>query len=79
MEKESKADKPGITNKDLVESLLLISEASKTLALEVMLLPKNEEAEGGGENGTEPNNSQQKIQSQQKWYLVELPTQHPIK
>jgi len=58
MEKESKADKPGITNKDLVESLLLISEASKTLALEVMLLPKNEEAKGGGEDGTEPNNSQ---------------------
>jgi hypothetical protein len=58
MEKESKADKPGITNKDLVESLLLISEASKTLALEIMLLPKNEEAEGGGENGIEPNNSQ---------------------
>jgi len=58
MEKESKADKPGITNKDLVESLLLISEASKTLALEIMLLPKNEEVKGGGENGTEPNNSQ---------------------
>ena len=58
MEKESKADKPDITNKDLVESLLLISEASKTLALEIMLLPKNEEVEGGGENGTEPNNSQ---------------------
>ena len=58
MEKESKADKPGITNKDLVESLLLISEASKTLALEIMLLPKNEEAKGGGENGTESNNSQ---------------------
>lgn len=58
MEKESKADKPGITNKDLVESLLLISEASKTLALEIMLLPKNEEAEGGDENGTKPNNSQ---------------------
>ena len=58
MEKESKADKPGITNKDLVESLLLISEASKTLELEIMLLPKNEEVEGGGENGTEPNNSQ---------------------
>ena len=58
MEKESKADKPSITNKDLIESLLLISEASKTLALEIMLLPKNEEVEGGGENGTEPNNSQ---------------------
>jgi len=58
MEKESKADKPGITNKDLVESLLLISEASKTLALEIMLLPKDEAAKGGGENGTEPNNSQ---------------------
>lgn len=58
MEKESKADKPGITNKDLVESLLLISEASKTLALEIMLLTKNEEVEGSSENGTEPNNSQ---------------------
>jgi len=58
MEKEPKADKAGITNKDLVESLLLISEASKTLALEVMLLPKDEAAKGGDENGTESNNSQ---------------------
>lgn len=58
MEKESKADKPGITNKDLVESLLLISEASKTLALEIMLLPKPKEVKGGDNDGTVTNKPQ---------------------
>jgi len=58
MKKEPKADKAGITNKDLVESLLLISEASKTLALEVMLLPKDEAAKGGDVDGTGTNDTQ---------------------
>lgn len=46
MQKEKKPNKPYLTDKDLVETLLLISETSKTLALEVMLLP--DEAEGNG-------------------------------
>ncbi|MGE4320632.1 MAG: hypothetical protein AB7E61_04175 [Acholeplasmataceae bacterium] len=46
MKKEPKADKPYLTDKDLVETLLLISETTKTLALEVMLLPEEKNKEG---------------------------------
>lgn len=47
MKKEPKADKPYLTAKDLIEALLLISETTKTLALEVMLLPEEMNNEGG--------------------------------
>ncbi len=47
MQKETSAkNKPFLTDKDLIEALLLISETSKMLALEVMLLPE-EETKGG--------------------------------
>ncbi|MFA5720114.1 MAG: hypothetical protein WC939_03550 [Acholeplasmataceae bacterium] len=52
MKKESKPKNENITNQEIVESLLLISEASKTLALEIMLLPKPKEVKGGDNNGT---------------------------
>ena len=48
MKQEMKANKPLLTDKDLVETLLLISETSKTLALEVMLSPKNTDGKEGG-------------------------------
>ncbi len=48
MKKEPKADKPYLTDKDLVETLLLISETTKTLALEVMLLPEEMDSKEGG-------------------------------
>lgn len=47
MKKEK--EKPHLTDKDLVEGLLLISETSKALAMEVMLLPKEKE-EGGNQD-----------------------------
>jgi len=40
MKKEEVGKKPYLTDKDLTEALLLISETAKTLALEVMLLPE---------------------------------------
>lgn len=46
MSKEQKDGKKTLTDKDLVDALLLISEASKTLALEVMLLPEEKNKEG---------------------------------
>ena len=62
MKKEKKPIKPFLTDKDLVEALLLISEATKTLALEVMLLPQETKAEGGTDDVTNPNDTQQKVQ-----------------
>lgn len=53
MEKEAQKSKKSLTDKDLVETLMLISETSKTLAVEVML----QEEGGGDKNGTEPDNS----------------------
>jgi len=47
MQKEKTANKPYLTDKDLVETLLLISETTKTLALEVMLLPEETNNERG--------------------------------
>jgi hypothetical protein len=58
MQKEKKANKPYLTDKDLVETLLLISETSKTLALEVMLLPDEAEVSGGEDDVTKSNDSQ---------------------
>lgn len=49
MKETPKANKPHLTDKDLVESLLLISETTKTLALEVMLLPEEADSNEGGE------------------------------
>ena len=62
MKKEKKPIKPFLTDKDLVEALLLISEATKTLALEVMLLPEETKEEGGTDDVTNPDNTQQKVQ-----------------
>ena len=58
MQKEKKANKPYLTDKDLVETLLLISETSKTLALEVMLLPEETDGNGGEDNGKKSDDSQ---------------------
>jgi hypothetical protein len=46
MSKEQNEGKKTLTDKDLVDALLLISETSKTLAMEVML----QEDEGGKDN-----------------------------
>lgn len=62
MKKEKKPIKPFLTDKDLVEALLLISEATKTLALEVMLLPEETKEEGGTDDVSNPNDTQQKVQ-----------------
>ena len=58
--KETKPNKPQFTDKDLVETLLLISETSKTLALEVMLSPKKktDSKEGGIKDVKKSNSSQ---------------------
>ena len=54
--RELKSNKPNLTDKDLVETLLLISETSKTLALEVMLYPnKKDRKEGGKDSVKQPN------------------------
>jgi len=58
MQKEKPANKTYLTDKDLVETLLLISETTKTLALEVMLLPEETKNEGGKEDVKKPDNSQ---------------------
>jgi len=62
MKKEKKPIKPFLTDKDLVEALLLISETTKTLALEVMLLPEETENNGGKEDVSKPDDTQQKVQ-----------------
>ena len=51
MSKERNDGKKTLTDKDLVDALLLISEASKTLAMEVML----QEDEGGKDNVEKSN------------------------
>jgi hypothetical protein len=58
MQKEKPANKTYLTDKDLVETLLLISETTKTLALEVMLLPEETNNEGGKEDVKKPDDSQ---------------------
>jgi len=58
MQKEKNAKKPYLTDKDLVETLLLISETTKTLALEVMLLPEETSTEGGKEDDKKSDDSQ---------------------
>lgn len=62
MSKEHKENNLIVTDEDVIEALLLISEASKTLALEVMLLPKDQ-SKGGDEDGEKSNDTQQEIQS----------------
>jgi len=59
MKKERKADKPYLTDKDLVETLLLISETTKTLALEVMLLPEEMDSKEGGITDVKKSNDSQ--------------------
>jgi hypothetical protein len=59
MKKEPKADKPYLTDKDLVETLLLISETTKTLALEVMLLPEESDSKEGGITDVKKSNDSQ--------------------
>ncbi len=61
MSKEHKENNLRVTDEDIIEALLLISEASKTLALEVMLLPKDQSSKGGDENGEKSNDTQQEI------------------
>lgn len=58
MHKEKTANKPYLTDKDLVETLLLISETTKTLALEVMLLPDETKNEGGKDDVKKSDDSQ---------------------
>jgi hypothetical protein len=58
MQKEKPANKPYLTDKDLVETLLLISETTKTLALEVMLLPEETSNQGGKDDVKKPDDSQ---------------------
>jgi len=58
MPKEKTANKPYLTDKDLVETLLLISETTKTLALEVMLLPQETSNEGGKDDVKKSDDSQ---------------------
>jgi hypothetical protein len=58
MQKEKPANKPYLTGKDLVETLLLISETTKTLALEVMLLPEETNNEGGKDDVKKLDDSQ---------------------
>ena len=57
MKKEPTDKKPYLTDKDLTEALLLISETAKTLALEVMLLPEDT-SEGDEKDAKKSNNSQ---------------------
>jgi len=57
--KETKPNKPQLTDKDLVEALLLISETSKTLALEVMLSPDKTDSKEGGIKDVKKSNSSQ--------------------
>jgi hypothetical protein len=59
MKKEPKDDKPYLTDKDLVETLLLISETTKTLALEVMLLPEEMDSKEGGITDVKKSNDSQ--------------------
>ena len=58
MTKEKSANKPYLTDKDLVETLLLISETTKTLALEVMLLPEETSNQGGKDDVKKSDDSQ---------------------
>ena len=58
MKKETVANKPYLTDKDLVETLLLISETTKTLALEVMLLPEEADGNGGKDDVKKSDDSQ---------------------
>lgn len=53
MKKESENGETEITNEEIVETLLIISEASKALALEVMLIPDGKQSIGGGKNDKE--------------------------
>lgn len=57
MEKDPKDKDKSLTNKDLVETLLLISETSKVLAQEIMLTPKDKPDKGGDESGKQSNGS----------------------
>ena len=58
MQRDKPANKPYLTDKDLVETLLLISETTKTLALEVMLLPEETDVNGGKDDVKKPDDSQ---------------------
>ena len=58
MQREKPAKKPYLTDKDLVETLMLISETTKTLALEVMLLPEETDGNGGKDDVKKSDDSQ---------------------
>ena len=57
MEKDPKDKDKSLTSKDLVETLLLISETSKVLAQEIMLTPKDKPDKGGYKDGDKPDNT----------------------
>jgi len=59
MKKETGISKPFLTDKDLAEALLLISDTAKTLALEVMLLPEETNKKEGDEKDVKKSNSSQ--------------------
>ncbi len=54
-------EKPFITSEELVESLLLVSEATKALAQEVMLIPKADEKGGVKEDGNNSNKTLEEV------------------
>ena len=58
MQRDKPTKKPYLTDKDLVETLMLISETTKTLALEVMLLPEETEGNGGKNDVKKSDDSQ---------------------
>ena len=59
MKKETVVSKLFLTDKDLAEALLLISETAKTLALEVMLLPEETNKKEGDEKNVKKSNRSQ--------------------
>jgi hypothetical protein len=61
MKEKPKADKPFLTDKELVDTLLLISETTKSLAQEVMLLPEDSDGNGGEEDVEKTNVPQPKV------------------
>ena len=58
MQRNKPVKNPYLTDKDLVETLMLISETTKTLALEVMLLPEETEGNGGIDDVKKSDDSQ---------------------
>ena len=58
MQRDKPTKKPYLTDKDLVETLMMISETTKTLALEVMLLPEETSNKEGKDDVKKSDDSQ---------------------